>query len=189
MDKVIISTPGYLKKPAHDRDRITLSVPIDHMIFYFWPYFLSVNCRKSRNRLFPCKAVPVRSFRSAEVVARLCADAPLGVAQFRMPYVLPLCCIDEPSFNLNFIKAEIARYFLSGFPCFAHCVDLCPENFDVCPFLFDMIIPPDVVLSFSYIRGLLSILRFYGTCSKAGQGSVFYISYGTKLMERITCVF
>ena len=28
------------------------------------------------------------------MVARLCADAPLGVAQFRMTYVLPLCCIE-----------------------------------------------------------------------------------------------
>jgi len=56
-------------------------------------------------------------------------------------------------------------------------------------FFFDMIIPPDVVLSFSYIRGLFVYSPFLRDLFKSWPGFCFYISYGTKLMERITCVF
>jgi hypothetical protein len=34
-------------------------------------------------------------------------------------------------------------------------------------------IPPDVVLSFSYIRGLLSIVRFYWFCAEEGGGFLY----------------
>ena len=35
-----------------EMDRVLVPVSIDHVVFCFWPHFLSVNCRKSRSSWF-----------------------------------------------------------------------------------------------------------------------------------------
>ena len=46
-------------------------------------------------------------------------------------------------------------------------------------------IPPDVVLSFSYIRGLLSIVRFYWFGSQPGSGVMIRHFQWAELAERL----
>lgn len=71
MDKIIVSTSGYLKEAAHNGYRIFVSVPVDHGIFSPWLHFHPVECRKSRNSSFSILSRLFSYLYSASVFADL----------------------------------------------------------------------------------------------------------------------
>lgn len=50
--KAVATTPGHLKEAAHHGYGIFFPVTVYYCIFYLWPHFLPVDCRKSRSKSF-----------------------------------------------------------------------------------------------------------------------------------------
>lgn len=139
------------------------------MVLYPWPHFLPVNRRKSRSNSFSVFKRRISYWHSSIVVyplflgrplrfggsptakracSRLCRLIQFLICTFSNPNVSAISCRVRPSSRIFIISASTALIFVH--------------------FRFPIQLPPDVVLLFSYIRGLLSIVRFYWSSSVKG---------------------
>ena len=130
---------------------------MDNCIFYFRPHFLSTDCRKSRNKSFSIFKHLFSYLYSASVFADflprffgmagiLGSFNQLWIAYLLIPYSLLSARWVSPSCSRATTASRISLGYL------------------FIPFFPDITIPPFVVIS-SYLRGLLSIVRFFWCCS------------------------
>ena len=126
---------------------------MDNCIFYFRPHFLSTDCRKSRNKSFSIFKHLFSYLYSASVFAGflprffgmagiLGSFNQLWIAYLLIPYSLLSARWVSPSCSRATTASRISLEYL------------------FIPFFPDITIPPFVVIS-SYLRGLLSIVRFF----------------------------
>ena len=147
------------------------------MVLYPWPHLLPVNRRKSRSNLFSIFKRWISYWHSSIVVYPLFLGRPLRfgnspaakracsrlyrliqflICTFSNPNVSAISCRVRPAFRIFMISVSTALIFVH--------------------FPFSIYLPPDVVLLFSYIRGLLSIVRFYWSSSYAGGPMLYQLS-------------
>ena len=172
MYEMVISTTGYIKEPAHCRYRVTIPIHMDYLIFDQWPHFLPANCRKSRSSLFSifrrlisyaCSASTFRG--AASFLGRPCGLGImptlifLSLRRYRFRSSLT-CSVVRPKCSAisRFVLPDALISRISG-----------SNSFTCVYFLFDIAIPPNVVL-LSYIRGyfvyclfLLDLSSYYPT--------------------------
>ena len=82
----------YSEELVHLDNGITIAIYMDYLVFYSWPHIFSVNCRKSRSKLFSL-------FK--RLISRACsATTLLGIEVFR-----------EQPLGLGIIPALIFSFF------------------------------------------------------------------------------
>ena len=93
MKPMTITTSGYIKEPAHNRNRILITMTVDNCIFDSGAHILPVNSRKSRNNLFSISRRAISfSYSSTFVIGRVrgrplrFVGMPLITAVFRLLY-------------------------------------------------------------------------------------------------------
>ena len=123
---------------------------VDNRVFCSRPHFLSVDCRKSRNSSFSIFNRLFSYLYSAIVLAGF----------------LPRCFGTAGSFSQLWIAyllipyALLSLFWLSPAWIRATTASRIPLGYFFIPFLPDIQLPPDVVLTFSYIRGLFVYCPF-----------------------------
>ena len=124
------------------------------MVLYPWSHFLPVNCRKSRSNSFSIFKRWISYWHSSIVLyllflgrplrfgsspaakracSRLCRLIQFLICTFSYPNVSAISCRVRPAFRIFMISVSTALIFVH--------------------FRFSILLPPDVVLLFSYIRG------------------------------------
>ena len=142
---------------------------VDNRVFCSWPHFLSVDCRKSRNSSF---SIFNRLF--SYLYSAIVLDG-----------FLPRCFGTDRSFSQLWIAYLLMPYTLLSLfwlsPAWirATTASRIPLGYFFIPFLPDIQLPPDVVLTFSYIRGLFVYCPFLLDLFSF-QGAFFTISYATR---------
>ena len=153
---IIVAAARHTKETAHSRHWITILVHVNDLVLYSRPHFLPVNCRKSRSNLFSsfrrlisyvCSATI--SLCTASLRGRPWGRGDIPAASFACALLYRLTHQTIWRFSSPKCSAISRRVFpASRIAIISGSIVL------ICVyFLFDMIIPPDVVLSFSYIRG------------------------------------
>ena len=158
--KIIVTAAGHTEESAHDGYRILVSVTIDHCIFYLWPHFLSVERRKSRNSLFSIRSRSTSFCISCFGGCPSFRGRPLAFAGRSSSCILPrrlyrfthplICSFSSPSSSAISCRVKPASRIA------IICVSI---NLICVYFLFDITLPPDVIILHQGVFCLLSVFN------------------------------